>query len=105
GLCSAHCCSWRFLRELVGDSTSRPTTSSRGSERSQTNKSDFLAETIAGAVQRPRMRFVPTETEEQLELQALHRVCKRWVMRRTAVVNPSASPMLSKPDPVGYFLE
>ena len=54
----------------------------------QTNKSDYLdAEAIAEAVQRPRMRFVPIKTEEQLDLQALHRVRERWVMRRTAVVN------------------
>jgi len=52
----------------------------------QTNKSDFLdAEAIAEAVQRPRLRFVPIKTEEQLDLQALHRVRERWVMRRTAV--------------------
>jgi len=52
----------------------------------QTNKSDFLdAEAIAEAVQRPRMRFVPIKSEEQLDLQALHRVRERWVMRRTAV--------------------
>ncbi len=37
----------------------------------QTNKSDYLdAEAIAEAVQRPRMRFVPIKTEEQLDLQA-----------------------------------
>jgi transposase len=54
----------------------------------QTNKSDFLdAEAIAEAVERPRMRFVPIKTEEQLDLQALHRVRERWVMRRTAMVN------------------
>jgi transposase len=50
----------------------------------QTNKSDYLdAEAIAEAVQRPRMRFVPIKTDEQLDLQALHRVRERWVMRRT----------------------
>jgi transposase len=48
------------------------------------------AEAIAEAMQRPRMRFVPIQTEEQLDLQALHRVRERWVMRRTAVVNRSA---------------
>ncbi len=54
----------------------------------KTNKSDYIdAEAIAEAVQRPRMRFVPIKTEEQLDLQALHRVRERWVMRRTAVVN------------------
>jgi len=54
----------------------------------KTNKSDYIdAEAIAEAVQRPRMRFVPIKAEEQLDLQALHRVHERWVMRRTAVVN------------------
>jgi transposase len=51
----------------------------------QTNKSDFLdAEAIAEAVQRPRMRFVPIKTEEQLDLQALHRVRERWVISRAS---------------------
>src|ERR1700756_2796540 len=41
----------------------------------QTNKSDYIdAEAIAEAVQRPRMRFVPIKSEEQLDLQTLHRV-------------------------------
>src|SRR5467141_3973653 len=63
----------------------------------QTNKSDFLdAEAIAEAVQRPRMRFVPIKAEEQLDLQALHRVRERWVMRRTAVVNPIRSLLLER---------
>src|SRR5580658_5897723 len=63
----------------------------------QTNKSDFLdAEAIAEAVQRPRMRFVPIKTEEQLDLQALHRVRERWVMRRTAVVNQTRSLLLER---------
>src|ERR1700730_4178443 len=62
-----------------------------------TNKSDFLdAEAIAEAVQRPRMRFVPIKTEEQLDLQALHRVRERWVMRRTAVVNQIRSLLLER---------
>jgi transposase len=63
----------------------------------QTNKSDFIdAEAIAEAVQRPRMRFVPIKTEEQLDLQALHRVRERWVMRRTAVVNQVRSLLLER---------
>jgi transposase len=47
-------------------------------------------------VQRPRMRFVPIKTEEQLDLQALHRVRERWVMRRTAVVNQIRSLLLER---------
>jgi len=63
----------------------------------QTNKSDFLdAEAIAEAVQRPRMRFVPIKTDEQLDLQALHRVRERWVMRRTAAVNQIRSLLLER---------
>src|ERR1035438_9413120 len=63
----------------------------------QTNKSDFPdAEAIAEAVQRPRMRFVPIKTEEQLDLQALHRVRERWVMRRTAAVNQIRSLLLER---------
>jgi transposase len=54
----------------------------------KTNKSDYIdAEAISEAVQRPTMRFVPIKTEEQLDLQAVHRVRERWVMRRTAVIN------------------
>ena len=63
----------------------------------KTNKSDYIdAEAIAEAVQRPRMRFVPIKTEEQLDLQALHRVRERWVMRRTAVANQIRSLLLER---------
>src|SRR5271169_2366981 len=63
----------------------------------KTNKSDYIdAEAIAEAVQRPRMRFVPIKTEEQLDLQALHRVRERWVMRRTAVINQIRSLLLER---------
>ena len=54
----------------------------------KTNKSDYIdAEAIAEAVARPTMRFVPIKTDDQLDLQSLHRVRERWVMRRTAVLN------------------
>ena len=60
----------------------------------QTNKSGLLnAEAIAAAVQWPKMRFLPIKTEEQLDLQALHRVGERWVLRRTAVVYQIRSPL------------
>ena len=63
----------------------------------QSNKSDFLdAEAIAEAVQRPRMRFVLIKSGEQFDLQALHRVRERWVMRRTAVVNQIRSLLLER---------
>lgn len=54
----------------------------------KSNKNDCLdAGAIAEAVQRPTMRFVPIKTDDQLDLQALHRVRDRWVARRTAVMN------------------
>src|SRR5437588_9778690 len=41
----------------------------------KSNKNDYRdAEAIAEAVHRPTMRFVPIKTEDQLDLQALHRV-------------------------------
>src|SRR6202049_3977446 len=62
----------------------------------KTNKSDYIdAEAIAEAVERPKMRFVPIKSDDQLDLQSLHRVRERWVMRRTAVWNhfaPGATP-------------
>jgi transposase len=54
----------------------------------KTNKNDYIdAEAIAEAVARPTMRFVPIKTDDQLDMQSLHRVRERWVMRRTAIVN------------------
>src|SRR4029078_13561042 len=63
----------------------------------KTNKSDYIdAEAIAEAVQRPTTRFVPLKSEEQLDLQAVHRVRERWVMRRTAVVNQIRGLLLER---------
>src|ERR1700736_3349174 len=63
----------------------------------KTNKSDYIdAEAVAEAVQRPTMRFVPIKTEEQLELQAVHRLRERWVMRRTAVINQIRGLLLER---------
>src|SRR5271156_582718 len=63
----------------------------------KTNKSDYIdAEAIAEAVGRPRMRFVPIKSDDQLDLQSLHRVRERWVMRRTAVVNQTRGLLLER---------
>ena len=63
----------------------------------KTNKSDYIdAEAIAEAVERPNMRFVPIKTEEQLDLQTVHRIRERWVMRRTAVVNQMRGLLLER---------
>src|SRR3954451_6445713 len=54
----------------------------------KSNKNDYRdAEAIAEAVERENMRFVPIKTEDQLDLQALHRVRDRLVARRTRVIN------------------
>jgi Transposase and inactivated derivatives len=46
----------------------------------QGHKNDFRdAHAIAEAVQRPSTRFVPVKTDDQLDLQALHRVRSRLV--------------------------
>jgi len=63
----------------------------------KTNKNDYIdAEAIAEAVARPTMRFVPIKTDEQLDLQSLHRVRERWVMRRTAVLNQMRGLLLER---------
>lgn len=54
----------------------------------KSNKNDFVdAEAIAEAVARQNMRFVPIKTDDQLDLQPLHRVRERLVHRRTALIN------------------
>ena len=60
-------------------------------------KNDFRdAEAIAEAVQRPTMRFVPTKSVDQLDLQAPHRVRSRLVSQRTAIVNQSRAFLLER---------
>ena len=54
----------------------------------QTHKNDFRdAHAVAEAVQRPSTRCVPIKTDDQLDLQALHRVRSRLIGDRTAVIN------------------
>lgn len=63
----------------------------------KTNKNDYIdAEAIAEAVGRPRMRFVPIKTDDQLDLQSLHRVRERWVSGRTAVINQIRGLLLER---------
>jgi len=54
----------------------------------QGHKNDFRdAHAVAEAVQRTSTRCVPIKTDDQLDLQALHRVRSRLVGDRTAVIN------------------
>jgi transposase len=63
----------------------------------KSQKNDYVdAEAIAEAAQRPTMRFVPIKTEDQLDLQALHRVRERLVERRTAAINQFRAFLLER---------
>jgi transposase len=63
----------------------------------KTNKNDYIdAEAIAEAVGRPTMRFVPIKSDDQLDMQSLHRVRERWVTRRTAVMNQIRGLLLER---------
>jgi transposase len=63
----------------------------------KSNKNDFIdAEAIAEAVERKNMRFVPIKTDDQLDLQAIHRVRDRLISRRTAVINQLRAFLLER---------
>ena len=63
----------------------------------KTNKNDFIdAEAIAEAVDRPRMRYVPIKSDDQLDMQSLHRVRSRWVKSRTSLVNQIRGLLLER---------
>jgi transposase len=63
----------------------------------KTNKNDYIdAQAIAEAVGRPTMRFVPINSDEQLDIQSLRRVRERWVTRRTAVINQIRGLLLER---------
>ncbi|HUD57544.1 MAG TPA: IS110 family transposase [Terracidiphilus sp.] len=63
----------------------------------KTNKNDYIDDEVcAEAVTRPTMRFVPIKTDDQLDLQSLHRVRERWVGRRTAVINQIRGLLLER---------
>lgn len=54
----------------------------------KSNKNDEIdAEAICEASSRPQMRFVATRSEEQQDIQSLHRVKERLVKQRTALSN------------------
>jgi transposase len=67
----------------------------------QAHKNDFRdAYAIAEAVQRPTTRCVPVKTDDQLDLQALHRVRSRLISDRTAVINQIRGVLLERGIPV-----
>ena len=54
------------------------------------------AEAIAEAATRPTMRFVELKSEEQLDLQSLHRVRSRLVTARTTLINQMRAILLER---------
>src|SRR6187399_1971355 len=85
----------RKLREFGHDARLMPAKYVRPFSKGQ--KNDFNdAEAIAEAVQRPTMKFVATNTAEQLDLQALHRVRERLVSQRTGIINQIRAFMLER---------
>src|SRR5580704_7673852 len=63
----------------------------------KSNKNDFIdAEAIAEAVERENMRFVPIKTDDQLDLQGIHRVRDRLMTRRTALINQIRAFLLER---------
>jgi transposase len=57
---------------------------------------DRDAEAIAEAATRPTMRFVELKSEEQLDMQSLHRVRDRLICERTSVMNQIRSLLLER---------
>src|SRR5215203_710713 len=57
---------------------------------------DRDAEAIAEAATRPTMRFVEIKSEEQLDLQTLHRSRSRLVSERTALINQLRAILLER---------
>ena len=55
-----------------------------------------MPKAIAEAVERKNMRFVPIKTDDQLDLQAIHRVRDRLIARRTAVINQLRAFLLDR---------
>ena len=57
---------------------------------------DLDAEAIAEAATRPTMRFVAVKSEEQSDVQALHRARERLVAERTALINHLRALLLER---------
>lgn len=62
---------------------------------------DRDAEAIAEAATRPMMSFVAIKTEEQLDLQALHRARERLVSNRTRLINQGRGFLMERGIRVG----
>lgn len=63
--------------------------------KSQKND-DLDAEAIAEAATRPTMRFVAVKSQDQSDIQALHRARERLVSERTALINHLRALLLER---------
>jgi transposase len=82
---SAHFVS-RVLRGLGHEPRTIPAIDTKPFVKGQKND-DNDAEAIAEAALRPNLRVVQEKSQDQLDLQACHRVRSRLVSRRTATIN------------------
>jgi transposase len=57
---------------------------------------DRDAEAIAEAATRPTLRFVELKSEEQLDIQTLHRVRDHLIAKRTSLTNQIRSLLLER---------
>lgn len=62
------------------------------------------AEAICTAMRHPNMKFVPTKTEEQQDIQALHRARTRLVNHRTALVSQMRGLLLDRGVTIGVSI-
>lgn len=63
----------------------------------KSQKNDFNdAQAIAEAVRLPTMRFVPIKTEDQMDVQALHRARERMLQQRLALTNQIRGLLLDR---------
>ncbi|KVQ98666.1 transposase [Burkholderia ubonensis] len=63
----------------------------------KSQKNDFNdAQAIAEAVRLPTMRFVPLKSEEQMDVQALHRARERMLQQRLALTNQIRGLLLDR---------
>ena len=68
----------------------------------QKNQND--AEAICTALMLPNMKFVPTKSEEQQDIQALHRARRRLVNHRTALVSQMRGLLLDRGIPIALSI-
>jgi len=62
------------------------------------------AEAICTALMLPSMKFVPTKSEEQQDIQALHRARRRLVNHRTALVSQMRGLLLDRGIPIALSI-